>query len=183
MAYLRRHERSMLGRAIPAWQDGVTAPLFWEAQELQCFHEKSGPAEDIIGIGMNAEGRGKLAKITAHFDAVSLTAWRGGLRRAAWKEPMTHWLPLFINNTHSSSAAATTRECLAMLAECAPTGEESHLPAVVFQTLASVAAPDDAVNAVVVMPELMHQLLKQVVDGDRHASSKLLKGYFVLHRL
>lgn len=70
-----------------------------------------------------------------------------------------------------------------MLAECAPTGEESHLPAVVFQTLASVAAPDDAVNAVVVMPELMHQLLKQVVDGDRHASSKLLKGYFVLHRL
>lgn len=30
---------------------------------------------------------------------------------------------------------------------------------------------------------MMHQLLKQVVYGDRHASMKLLKGYFVLHRL
>lgn len=183
MSLLRRHERSMLGSAIPAWRDGVLAPVFWEAQELQCFHEKSGPNEDVIGIGLHAEGRGKLSKLTAHFDAVSLTAWRGGLRRAAWKEPMTHWLPLFINNGHSSSAFEVTQECLAMLAECAPTGTDSHLPSIVFDCLASAGAPPEAVNAVVVLPELMHQLLKQVTDGDRHASSKLLKGYFVLHRL
>merc|ERR1719272_2347324 len=96
---------------------------------------------------------------------------------------MTHWLPLFINSGHSSSACEITKECLAMLAECTPTGSDSHLPSLVFEHLASAAAPPDAVNAVVVLPELMHQLLKQVTDGDRHASSKLLKGYFMLHRL
>lgn len=183
MSYLRRPERSALASAVPAWRDGVLAPIFWEAQELQCFHEKSGPSEDVIGIGLHAEGRGKLAKLTAHFDAVSLTAWRGGLRRAAWKEPMTHWLPLFINNGHAIGAAEITRESLAMLAECAPAGADSHLPSVVFECLESAGAPEEAVNAIIVLPEMMHQLLKQVVDGDRHASSKLLKGYFVLHRL
>lgn len=38
-------------------------------------------------------------------------------------------------------------------------------------------------DAVVALPEMMHELLKQVLYGDRHASLKLLKGYFVLHRL
>lgn len=70
-----------------------------------------------------------------------------------------------------------------MLAECAPSGADSHLPSVVFDCLLASGAPSDAANAVVVLPEMMHQLLKQVVDGDRHASSKILKGYFVLHRL
>lgn len=159
------------------------SPIFWEAQELQCFHEKVGPSDDIIGIGFHADGRGKLAKLTAHFDAVSLTAWRGGLRRAAWKESMTHWLPLFINTEHASAASPITDECLALLADCAATGADSHLPAAVFKSLASAGAPPQAAHAVTVLPEMMHQLLKQVLDGDRHASSKVLKGYFVLHRL
>jgi hypothetical protein len=183
MCLLRRPERSALAGAIPAWRDAIMAPIFWEAQELQCFHEKTGPSEDVIGIGLHAEGRGKLSKLTAHFDAVSLTAWRGGLRRAAWKESMTHWLPLFVNNQHSTTASPITSECLALLADCVPAGTESHLPEAVFQSLASAGAPPDAVNAVIVLPELMHQLMKQVLDGDRHASSKVLKGYFVLHRL
>eukprot|EP00439_Symbiodinium_sp_Y106_P028706 s9590_g3.t1 len=89
MACLRRHDRLSLAYA---------APLFWEAQEVQCFHEKTlgaisaiaqhvplriGPDEDVIGIGVCAQGRGRLAKLTAFFDAVSQTAWEGGLRRAA----------------------------------------------------------------------------------------------------
>merc|ERR1712070_702442 len=96
---------------------------------------------------------------------------------------MTHWLPLFVNNQHSTAASPITSECLTLLAECAPTGTDSHLPEAVFQTLASAGTPPEAANAVIVLPELMHQLLKQVLDGDRHASSKVLKGYFVLHRL
>ena len=40
---------------------------------------------------MLAQGRGRLATLTAHFDAISRTAWDGGLRKAAWKEPLSHW--------------------------------------------------------------------------------------------
>mmetsp|Transcript_128570 Transcript_128570/g.227697 ORF Transcript_128570/g.227697 Transcript_128570/m.227697 type:complete len:921 (+) Transcript_128570:90-2852(+) len=183
MSWLRRPDRACLARAVPAWQDAAQAPIFWEAQEVQCFHEKIGPDQDVIGIGVLAEGHGRLSKLTAHFDAVSLTAWQSGLRRAAWKEPMSHWLPLFIHRTHAEAAAPLLSECLAKLASCAPQNEDSHMPPPVFASLASTAAPQVAVDAVVALPELMHGLLKQVLDGDRHASLKLLKGYFVLHRL
>jgi ubiquitin-protein ligase len=183
MACLRRPERATLGSAIPVWRDAALAPIFWEAQELQCFHEKTGPYDDTIGVGVNAVGRGKLAKLTAHFDAVSLTAWRGGLRRAAWKEPITHWIPLFINSQHAAESATIMVECLELLADCAPHGSDSHLPSTACAYLVNAGAPQEAVHAMNVLPELMHQLLKQVLDGDRHASTKLLKGYFVLHRL
>ena len=91
MSCLRRHERVCLSFAVPAWQEAAQAPLFWEAQEVQCFHEKIGPSEDTIGIGVLAQGRGRLATLTAHFDAISRTAWQGGLRKAAWKEPLSRW--------------------------------------------------------------------------------------------
>jgi len=183
MSFVRRQERAALVGAVPAWRDAARSPLFWEAQELQCFHEKIGPEEDVIGFGVQAEGRGKLSKLTAHFDAVSMTAWRGGLRRAAWKEPMTHWLPLFISRAHATKAAPFLHEALALLSLWSPSGAESHLPLTFFRSLVENGAPEAAVSAAAVLPELMHQLLKQVLDGDRHASLKLLKGYFVLHRL
>ena len=53
---------------------------------------QDGPNEDVIGIGVLAQGRGRLATLTAHFDAISRTAWQGGLRKAAWKEPLSDWL-------------------------------------------------------------------------------------------
>jgi len=183
MSFVRRQDRSALAAAVPAWREAAQAPAFWESQELECFHEKTGPDVDTIGIGIHADGRGRLAKLVAHFDAVSLTAWRGGLRRAAWKEPMTHWLPLFVHSAHAKEAAPHLHESLQFLAQCTPGGHESHLPPPVLHSLAAAEAPAAAANAAAVLPELMHQLLKQVLDGDRHASLKLLKGYFVLHRL
>jgi len=183
MSFVRRQDRSALAAAVPAWREAAQAPAFWESQELECFHEKTGPDVDTIGIGIHADGRGRLAKLVAHFDAVSLTAWRGGLRRAAWKEPMTHWLPLFVHSAHAKEAAPHLHESLRLLAQCTPGGHESHLPPPVLHSLAAAEAPAAAANAAAVLPELMHQLLKQVLDGDRHASLKLLKGYFVLHRL
>ena len=55
--------------------------------------------------------------------------------------------------------------------------QDSHIPPLVFQTLEGRAPA--AVDAIVAFPEMMHQLMKQVLYGDRHASLKLLKGYFV----
>lgn len=181
MSFLRRHERVCLSFAVPAWQEAAAAPLFWEAQEVQCFHEKMGPNEDVIGIGVLAQGRGRLATLTAHFDAISRTAWQGGLRKAAWKEPLSHWLPLFIHEQHSRAAAELLSECLHLLADSCSQEQDSHIPPLVFQTLEGRAPA--AVDAIVAFPEMMHQLMKQVLYGDRHASLKLLKGYFVMHRL
>eukprot|EP00913_Durusdinium_trenchii_P017742 g16673.t1 len=141
MSFLLRRERVGVAFAVPAWKEAAQAPVFWEAQEVQCFHEKTGPDEDVIGIGVLAQGRGRLATLTAHFDAISRTAWQGGLRKAAWKEPQgAAWKDLRNRRVQ-------------------------------------------AVDAIVAFPEMMHQLLKQVLYGDRHASLKLLKGYFVMHRL
>ena len=55
--------------------------------------------------------------------------------------------------------------------------QDSHIPPLVFQALSG--RPPAAIDAIVAFPEMMHQLLKQVLYGDRHASLKLLKGYFV----
>ena len=55
--------------------------------------------------------------------------------------------------------------------------QDSHIPPLVFQAL--FGRPPAAIDAIVAFPEMMHQLLKQVLYGDRHASLKLLKGYFV----
>jgi len=181
MSCLRRHDRLALAHAVPVWQDEAQAPLFWEAQEVQCFHEKIGPDEDVIGIGVCAQGRGRLATLTAFFDAVSRTAWDEGLRRAAWKEPLTHWLPLFVHEEHARSAGSLLAGCLEALSAACPQQEDSHIPPSVFRLLGK--APQPALDAVVALPEIMHQLLKQVLYGDRHASLKLLKGYFVMHRL
>jgi len=181
MSCLRRHERVCLSFAVPAWQEASQAPLFWEAQEVQCFHEKIGPSEDTIGIGVLAQGRGRLATLTAHFDAISRTAWDGGLRKAAWKEPLSHWLPLFIHEQHSRAAFELLSESLHLLAKSSAQEQDSHIPPLVFQALSG--RPPAAIDAIVAFPEMMHQLLKQVLYGDRHASLKLLKGYFVMHRL
>ncbi|CAK9046433.1 Ubiquitin-conjugating enzyme E2 2 (E2 ubiquitin-conjugating enzyme 2) (Radiation sensitivity protein 6) (Ubiquitin carrier protein UBC2) (Ubiquitin-protein ligase UBC2) [Durusdinium trenchii] len=181
MSFLLRRERVGVAFAVPAWKEAAQAPVFWEAQEVQCFHEKTGPDEDVIGIGVLAQGRGRLATLTAHFDAISRTAWQGGLRKAAWKEPLSHWLPLFIHQHHADTAASLLTECLHVLAEASAQQEDSHIPPLIFQALQNRRV--QAVDAIVAFPEMMHQLLKQVLYGDRHASLKLLKGYFVMHRL
>eukprot|EP01065_Artemidia_motanka_P029317 TRINITY_DN35458_c0_g1_i1.p1 TRINITY_DN35458_c0_g1~~TRINITY_DN35458_c0_g1_i1.p1 ORF type:complete len:994 (+),score=247.37 TRINITY_DN35458_c0_g1_i1:72-3053(+) len=190
MSCLRAPQRSALVAAAPIWRNVAAAPEFWEAQELQCFHEKIGPDEDTIGVGVLAEGRGKLATLAVSFDALSLTAWNGGLRRAAWKEPLTHWLPLYVSADHAHRARDLLLERVREIAALGreredegPYGPDAHLPPRIFMELRRRGAPPSATDAVLVIPEMMHQLMKQVVHGDRHASLKLLKGYFVLHRL
>lgn len=58
MACLRPPGRCCVVQAIPPWRAASQAPDFWEAQELQCFHEKTGPEEDVIGIGVWRRGGG-----------------------------------------------------------------------------------------------------------------------------
>merc|ERR1711871_84069 len=99
------------------------------------------------------------------------------------KEPMTHWMPLYVHVEHAERAASLLGESLAALADCVPKNEDSHLPPDMLSDLADQQVPQIAQDAVSSLPQMMHELLKQVLYGDRHASMKLLKGYFVLHRL
>lgn len=52
MSFLLRRERVGVAFAVPAWKEAAQAPVFWEAQEVQCFHEKTGP----LGILMILSG-------------------------------------------------------------------------------------------------------------------------------
>jgi hypothetical protein len=73
-------------------------------------------------VGLNLENKlnGKLAYITTTFDLVSYTGFmKEKVRKAVYKEPFTHWLPLYINREHGERAIPLATEAMAKIcADC-----------------------------------------------------------------
>lgn len=105
-----------------------------------CFHTKLHFVEDVLGVGLNLESKlnGKLAYITTTFDLVSYQAFTTEkvnthaththththtcihsslpqIRKASYKEPFTHWLPLYINPAHGARALPLVQESMAKI--------------------------------------------------------------------
>ena len=101
----RMRERRYMANMLPSWQPVYERARYWEAQHLKCFTTAAGPEDDILGIGVTAaEAPGGRPIFSCQFDAVSHTAYKEGVRLGVWKEPFTHWIPLFIDREHAARA-------------------------------------------------------------------------------
>src|SRR5690606_35170839 len=62
--------------------------------ELTCFHSRANYKEDILGIGLNVERKGKQLNITSPMDILSWTTFQSGrVRETPLGEKFTHFLP------------------------------------------------------------------------------------------
>jgi ubiquitin-protein ligase/predicted RNA-binding protein with RPS1 domain len=145
--------------------DGMS--YLWERNEIVCFYSKRHFTEDVLGVGLNLENKlnGKLAYITTTFDLVSYTAFmKEKVRKASYKEPFTHWLPLYITRTHGEKGIPLATEAMAKIcADCYGSFE----PWMVLD----------------VIPKLMNSMVVSVMSGKLWASVMALEGYCAFHHL
>eukprot|EP01084_Bolivina_argentea_P036294 67169_1 len=105
-------------------------------------------------------------------DLLSLTAWNEyKVRQGAWGEPLTHFLPLIINQKHSKKCKEELLNRLTILCKAKSFTEEIAL--IALSTL---------------MNQFVVQLMGDVdIDNDKidikHASEKALIGYCAFHHL
>eukprot|EP01113_Clastostelium_recurvatum_P019316 TRINITY_DN2277_c1_g1_i8.p1 TRINITY_DN2277_c1_g1~~TRINITY_DN2277_c1_g1_i8.p1 ORF type:complete len:1241 (-),score=385.36 TRINITY_DN2277_c1_g1_i8:37-3759(-) len=167
--YLSPVDLNIVGRTCRSLrsvtQDGMS--YLWERQELVCFHSKRPFTEDVLGVGLNLENKlnGKLAYITTTFDLISYKSFMSEkVRKAAYKEPFTHWLPLFICKEHGARAMPLAKEAMAKIcADCYGDFE----PWMVLE----------------VIPKLMNTFVVQAMSGRLYASVMALEGYQAFHHL
>ena len=101
----RMRERRHVAQMWPSWMPVYHKAKYWEAQHLRCFTTGANPTEDVLGVGvLAAEAPNGRPIFTCQFDAVSQTAYKEGVRLGVWKEPFTHWVPLFIDQFHAKRA-------------------------------------------------------------------------------
>jgi hypothetical protein len=135
--------------------DGMS--YLWERNELICFYSKLHFTDDVLGVGLNLENKlnGKLAYITTTFDLVSYSAFmKEKVRKAVYKEPFTHWLPLYINRVHGEKAIPLATEAMAMICkDCYGSFE----PWMVLD----------------VIPKLMNSMVVSVMSGKLYESPSL----------
>eukprot|EP01125_Pyxidicula_operculata_P022010 TRINITY_DN8834_c0_g1_i1.p1 TRINITY_DN8834_c0_g1~~TRINITY_DN8834_c0_g1_i1.p1 ORF type:complete len:1235 (-),score=323.08 TRINITY_DN8834_c0_g1_i1:121-3825(-) len=146
--------------------DGIS--YLWEQKEIVCFHSKRHFTDEVLGVGLNLEIKlnGSLAYITTTFDLLSLTSFiQEKVRKASYKEPFSHWLPLYINQQHGKRALPVIKDCLTTICK------EIHGP---------VFKPEMVLT---VIPKLMNSMVVSLMSGRLYTSIMALEGYCAFHHL
>jgi len=108
---------------------------------------------------------GKLAYITTTFDLVSHLAFQEEkVRKASYKEPFSHWLPLYINKEHGARAVNLAKQAMAKICEDC---YGSFRPEMVLE----------------VIPKLMNTMVVSMMSKKLYASIMALEGYCAFHHL
>ncbi|ETO29667.1 hypothetical protein RFI_07454 [Reticulomyxa filosa] len=78
--------------------------LVWDIQELKCFHSKLTFQHEVLGMGVMVErypGSGVICAIEPKLDLISANSVQAfNVRMSVWKEPFSHWLPVYICPQH-----------------------------------------------------------------------------------
>jgi len=162
--FLRKADLRACQKVCRLWERISSDITFWERVELICFHTKISFEEDILGIGVTLQMNPRTKKIqyvNAELDLISKIAFFDlGIKTSVWKEPLSHWLPLYINKQHGKSALPLLKKSLAVIYE-----KPFH--------------PEMTID---LFSKLMNTMIVKVMSGELHASINALQGYMYFHR-
>eukprot|EP01083_Nonionella_stella_P009419 27159_1 len=155
------------------WHSTIVSHLVLERISTNCYFSGDAWTDDTLGVGLYVQFEGQSSWIKTaktEMDLLSLTAWNEyNVREGAWGEPLTHFLPLIVNENHAQRAMPELMNRIRMLCKAETFTEDIAL--VALSTL---------------MNQFVVQLMGDVDDVNvdlKHASEKALIGYCAFHHL
>ncbi|KAJ4457654.1 putative Ubiquitinconjugating enzyme subfamily protein [Paratrimastix pyriformis] len=137
-------------------------------QQLTCYYSRRTFEEDCLGVGLciNRNIRtGRILSVTSPLDLVSLRSYmRHGVRRSAYNEAFSHWIPIYISPEHAQKAIPMARNAISTICK----GHSKK-----FEPL----------DALEVLASLMRSMVVEMLLDHIHVSTKSLTGFCWFYRM
>lgn len=134
-----------------------------------CYATRDKLGEDgvVLGYGLNVRTnkQGRVSSMTSPCEYLSHKAFSSGTRASTNKSPLTHWIPIVINDQHWKRALPVWQQQLKGLAQNKKDTEPRQ--------------------ALAVLSSLMSGVVVDVMNNrsDTNASERFLEGYYAFYRL
>lgn len=136
--------------------------------QLTCYYSRRTFEEDCLGVGLciNRNIRtGRILSITSPLDLISLRSYmRHGVRRSAYNESFSHWIPVFISPEHGHKALPMARNAMSTI----NTGSSKKF---------------EPAMALEIFPALMRSVVVEMLLDRIHISTKSLTGFCWFFRM
>ncbi|PRP78266.1 hypothetical protein PROFUN_13876 [Planoprotostelium fungivorum] len=133
---------------------------------LRCYHLRLTHTEDVLGYGVVSDvHRNVIRSVSSPLEFLSHTAFQDGVKQSIMRDVrFNHWLPLFITNEHAKRARPLFEQYVSSIYR-------------------SEVGDFKLSTAVELLCKLMNNVVVDLMNGTRLASTKCLEGYCAFHRL
>jgi len=147
--------------------------LRFEVEELRCFHSKKTFRSEVLGFGVVVErypNSSMICDIDPKLDLLSATSYSAHtVRMSVWKEPFSHWLPVYINKEHGARSMAWAKRSI-----CEILNDPKYVKD--FKDF-------DPYYVLKIIPTLMNTMVVRTMKGELHESIVALEGYTMFYHL
>jgi len=137
-------------------------------QQLKCYYSRRTFEEDCLGVGLSVNRNirtGRILSITSPLDLVSLRSYmRHKVRKSAYNEAFSHWIPVYISAEHAKKAIPMARNAMSTI--CTGTSKKF-----------------DPAMALEILPGLMRSMVVEMLLDRIHVSTKSLTGFCWFFRM